>query len=149
MPDEMHYNAGKEWLVVGGGHIENVPPAVWNYEVSGKRVLMQWFSYRKKNRERPIIGDRRPPSKLGDIQPPGWLHEYTTELLNVLHVLGGLVALEPAQADLLKRICAGPQIMAEDLKKGDTLKVPAEWRKSLRVAASLFEGAEECGLSGR
>ena len=36
---------------------------------SGKRVLTQWFSYRKKNRERAIIGDRRPPSKLGDIQP--------------------------------------------------------------------------------
>jgi hypothetical protein len=32
-------------------------------------VLTQWFSYRKKNRERAIIGDRRPPSKLGDIQP--------------------------------------------------------------------------------
>ena len=140
MPDEMHYNAGKEWLVVGTGYIENVPPAVWNYEVSGKRVLTQWFSYRKKNRERPIIGDRRPPSKLGDIQPEGWLHEYTVELLNVLHVLGGLVSSEAAQADLLKRICDGPQISAADLKAGDTLKVPAEWRKSLRVSASLFEG---------
>ncbi len=137
----MHYNAGKQWLIVGKGYIENVPPAVWNYEVSGKRVLTQWFSYRKKNRERPIHNDRRAPSKLGDIQPDGWLHEYTTELLDVLHVLGGLVALEPAQADLLKRICAGPQITAADLKKGDTLKVPTEWRKSLRVAASLFEGA--------
>ncbi len=140
MPDEMHYNAGKEWLVVGTGYIENVPAAVWNYEVSGKRVLTQWFSYRKKNRERPIIGDRRPPSKLGDIQPEGWLHEYTVELLNVLHVLGGLVALEAAQADLLTRIWAGPQISAADLKAGDTLKFPAEWRKSLRVNASIFDG---------
>ena len=60
---------------------------------SGKRVLTQWFSYRKKNRERPIIGDRRPPSKLGEIQPDRWLGEYTTELLNVLNVLGRLVAL--------------------------------------------------------
>jgi len=34
----------------------------------------------------------------------------------VLNVLGRLVALEPAQADLLERICAGPTILAEDLK---------------------------------
>ena len=43
--------------MVGSGFIDNVPAAVWQYEVSGKRVLTQWFSYRKKNRERPIIGD--------------------------------------------------------------------------------------------
>ena len=71
-------------------------------------MLTQWFSYRKKNRERPIIGDRRPPSKLGDIQPDHWLAEYTTELLNVLHVLALLVEMEPAQAKLLEAICEGP-----------------------------------------
>jgi hypothetical protein len=83
---------------------------VWQYEVSGKRVLIQWFSYRKKNRQRPNIGDRRPPSNLGDIQPDHWLAEYTTELLNVLHVLALLVELEPAQAKLLEEICEGPTI---------------------------------------
>ena len=76
---------------------------MWQYEVSGKQVLTQWFSYRKKNRERPIIGDRRPPSQLGDIQPDHWLAEYTTELLNVLHVLALLVELEPAQAKFWRR----------------------------------------------
>jgi len=38
-------------------------------------------------RARPISGDRWPPSNLGDIQPDHWPAEYTTELLNVLHVL--------------------------------------------------------------
>src|SRR5207249_8735237 len=94
--------------------LANGPPRhaleVWHYEVSGKRVLTQWFSYRKRHRERPIIGDRRPPSKLGDIQPDHWLAEYTTELLNVLHVLGLLVEMEPAQAKLLKVICEGPTL---------------------------------------
>ena len=108
MPDEIDYDETKRRLLVGKGFIDNVPPAVWRYEVSGKHVLTQWFSYRKKNRERPIIGDRRPPSKLGDIQPDHWLAEYTTELLNVLHVLALLVELEPAQAKLLEKICAGP-----------------------------------------
>ena len=73
MPDEIGYDETTRRLLVGTGYIDNVPPAVWGYEVSGKHVLTQWFSYRKTNRERPIIGDRRPPSKLGNIQPDHWL----------------------------------------------------------------------------
>lgn len=110
MPDEMDYDASKQRLLVGAGFVENVPPAVWEYEVSGKRVLTQWFSYRKKNRERPIIGDRRPPSKLGEIQPDHWLSEYTTELINVLNVLAWLVELEPSQSKLMEAVCEGPTL---------------------------------------
>ncbi len=116
MPETITYNPTATRLHVGSGHIDNVPQAVWDYEISGKRVLSQWFSYRGRDRGRPIIGDRRTPSPLGDIQPDGWLAEYTTELLNVLNVLGRLVALEPAQADLLDRICSGPTILADELK---------------------------------
>jgi hypothetical protein len=110
MPDEIEYDESRRRLMVGKGFVDKVQAAVWNYEVSGKRVLTQWFSYRKKNRERPIIGDRRPPSKLGDIQPDHWIAEYTTELLNVLNVLESLVDLEPAQAKLLETICGAPTI---------------------------------------
>lgn len=92
MPDTLAHDAGKKRLMVGRGYIEPVPPAVRHYQVSGKQVLVQWFSYRKKHRERPIIGDRRKPSELGDIQPDHWLAEYTTELLNVMNVLGLLVS---------------------------------------------------------
>jgi len=116
MPDVMEYDATAQRLHVGLGFVENVPPAVWNYEVSGKQVLPQWFSYRRKNRERPIIGDRRPPSPLGDSQPESWPAEYTTELLNVLNVLGGLVVLEPTQAALLDEICAGSTITQAELQ---------------------------------
>ena len=106
-----------------------MPAAVWAYEVSGKQVLAQWFSYRKRNRERPIIGDRRPPSKLGAIQPDHWPAEYTTELLNVLHVLGRLAELEAAQADLLDRICSGPTIPADELHAAGALTVPEALKK--------------------
>jgi hypothetical protein len=99
-----------------GQRIEPVPPAVWHYEVSGKQVLVQWFSYRRKTRDKPIIGDRRPPSPLGEIQPEAWPAEYTTELLNVLNVLGLLVDLEPAADALLACICAGPTLAAADLQ---------------------------------
>lgn len=114
-PDLIEYDAAKQRLKVGTGYIDGVPPEVWAYEVSGKQVLRQWFSYRKKNRERPQIGDRRQPSPLGNIQPDHWLPEYTSELINVLNVLGMLVELEPKQADLLTRICDSPLIPASKL----------------------------------
>lgn len=115
MPETIGYDAAARRLRVGAGCVDNVAPEVWAYEVSGKRVLAQWFSYRGRDRSRPMIGDRRAPSPLGDIQPAGWLAEYTTELLNVLNVLGRLVRLEAGQADLLARVCAGATISVADL----------------------------------
>lgn len=122
-PDKLEYDAAKRRLYVGEGFIDHVPPKVWTYEVSGMHVLKQWFSYRKKDRSRPIIGDRRPPSPLGDIQPDHWLPEYTSELINVLHVLARLVALEPKQTDVLKRIVEGPTHSVDAL--GDALRKQA------------------------
>jgi Type ISP C-terminal specificity domain/N-6 DNA Methylase len=80
LPDTMIYNAAERRLVIGKGHVDNVPPEVGAYEVSGMNVLRQWFSYRKRDRRRPIIGDRRPPSPLSFIQPEHWLAEYTDDL---------------------------------------------------------------------
>ncbi|MDQ8758326.1 type ISP restriction/modification enzyme [Sphingosinicella sp. LHD-64] len=117
-PDSLDYDAAARRLKVGTGHIDNVAPEVWAYEVSGKNVLRQWFSYRRKDRERPLIGDKRKPSPLGDLQPEHWLPEYTSELINVLNVLTLLVELEPKQADLLKRVIDGPLIPASRLGGG-------------------------------
>jgi hypothetical protein len=121
MPDSIEYDEAKRRLLLGRGYVEGVPPEVWGYEVSGKQVLRHWFSYRKANRERPIIGDRRPPSKLGEIQPDHWLPEYTTELINVLNVLGLLVNLEKTQADLLEQVYSGQTISVEELRASSAL----------------------------
>ena len=115
-PDRIEYDAEDGRLKIGVGFIDSVPRSVWEYEVSGKPVLSQWFSYRRLDRSRPLIGDRRKPSPLEKIQPDGWLSEYTTELMNVLNVLGRLVAVEPRQADLLNRICDGSLMNADDLR---------------------------------
>ncbi len=116
LPDDMDYDPATRRLKVGKGYIANVSPEMWAYEVSGKQVLWQWFSYRRLDRSRPIIGDRRPPSPLDKIQPDHWLPEYTSDLLDLLHVLGRLIALEPKQADLLKRICDNPLLSADELR---------------------------------
>ncbi|MDQ3557838.1 MAG: hypothetical protein M3453_01365, partial [Pseudomonadota bacterium] len=124
LPETMDYDAAARRLRIGKGYVENVSPEMWAYEVSGKPVLRQWFSYRRRDRSRPITGDRRPPSPLDSVQPEGWLAEYTTDLLDLLHVLGRLIALEPAQADLLDRICAGPLRGADELRAAGALAAP-------------------------
>ena len=103
-PNELRYDAAARRLFVGKGYVDNVSQAMVDYDVSGMNVLNQWFSYRKRVRHRPILGARRPPSPLSDIQPDHWLAEYTSDLLDLLHVLGRLTALEPAQAKLLDDI---------------------------------------------
>lgn len=132
LPNEMAYDPATRTLRVGAGRVENVAPEVWAYEVSGKNVLRQWFSYRKRDRTKPIIGDRRPPSPLDAIQPEGWLPEYTTDLMNLLHVLGRLVRLEPLQAALLSKILDNPLITV------DALGLPNEDG----TEADAVEGAE-------
>ncbi len=142
MPDTIEYDSMNKRLLVGDGFINNVPQAVWDYEVSGKQVLIQWFSYRKKHRDRPIIGERREPSPLGEIQPDHWLPEYTTELLNVLNVLALVVELEPKQAELLARICDGPLISESDLQTANALagKESADrGPKEIEETATLFD----------
>lgn len=114
-PNELHYEASARRLFVGKGYVENVSQAMVDYDVSGMNVLNQWFSYRKKDRRRPIIGDRRPPSPLSDVQPDHWLAEYTSDLLDLLHVLGRLVALEPAQAEVLEDILGATLIEHDQL----------------------------------
>jgi hypothetical protein len=140
MPDTIAYDDTAHRLGVGAGHVENVTSAVWTYEVSGKQVLTQWFSYRGRNRSRPLIGDRRPPSPLGEIQPRSWLPEYTSELLNVLNVLGRLVELEPRQADLLQRICDSPTLARETLAESTETAVAA---RSKRRSARRGSGRQD------
>lgn len=131
MPNIIRYNDVARRLHVGSGGVDNVQPEVWDYEVSGRQVLPQWFSYRARDRSRPMIGNRRPTSPLADIQPAAWPDEYTTELLNVLNVLGRLVKLEPAQAALLTRICDGPTIAAAVLREAAGTPPPPRPRTAL------------------
>jgi hypothetical protein len=132
MPRELDYDGAARRLKVGTGYVANVSKEVWDYEVSGKNVLRQWWSYRRKDRSKPPMGDKRPPSKLNEIQPDAWLPEYTTELLAVLRVLTRLVALEPKQADVLARIVARPTVDSD----------------TLRAAGSLGEASAELEYTG-
>ena len=145
LPETMDYDAAKRRLVIGKGFVENVTPAMRAYEISGKNVLDQWFSYRRRDRTKPMIGDKRPPSPLEKIQPEGWLAEYTEDLLNLLNVLGRLVALEPRQADLLDRIVAGPLVADRRQRTG----VGDNGRRAVAIARVLWQTASVDSLARR
>lgn len=144
MPETIAYEPANQRLQIGDGYVERVTPAVWKYEVSGKQVLRQWFSYRQKNRERPLMGDRRPPSKLEEIQADYWLAEYTTDLIDLLNVLGLLVELESQQADLLKRICRGTLISIAELNEANALEVPPKRKRKAPASGqkNLLDGLD-------
>jgi hypothetical protein len=127
MPDELTYDAATQELRVGAGRIGNVTPRMWSYDVSGVNVLIKWFSYRRKTRDRPVMGDRR-VSALMSIQPDHWQADYTRELIDLLNVVGLLADLEPVQAELLTAIGEGPLISTEDLGEAGVLPVPQQSR---------------------
>ncbi|WP_431929025.1 type ISP restriction/modification enzyme [Nonomuraea jabiensis] len=124
MPDDISYNPETATLHVGAGRISPVRPEVWAYEVSGMKVVKKWFGYRKKN---PA---GRKSSPLDNIHSEEWPAEFTTELLQLLHVLTLCVELEPDQADLLEKICNSPLIPVADLERAGVLPVPASARKA-------------------
>jgi hypothetical protein len=142
MPDAIKYDSVERRLYIGSGFVANVDPPVWNYHISGKQVLVQWFSHRRKTRERPIIGDRRPPSPLCDIQPDHWLPDYTTELLNVLNVLGLLVDSENEQKALLQKICGAATFAEADIHALATERHAISRRRENPKQTSFLSDAE-------
>ena len=127
LPSDIEYDVTKNRLNIGRGFVDNVTQAMWDYKISGKAVLRHWFSYRKHDRTRTTIGEKkRPPSPLEKIQPESWQSQYTDDLIDLLNVLGRLIALEPKQADLLTRICDGPLIHAEDIDALLEITAPEE-----------------------
>lgn len=138
MPDTITFDPENQVLHVGDGQIGPVSTEVWNYSVGNKRILSQWFSYRRRNRERPTIGDRR-NSPLSTLQPDSWLPEYTSDLIDLLHVLTLLADLQADQAELLNEIAVGPLVTVNDLTAAGVLPVPEQTRKNAAKPASLTE----------
>lgn len=124
MPDDISYHPETATLHIGAGRISPVRPEVWAYEVAGMKVVKKWFGYRKKN---PA---GRKSSPLDNIHSEEWPAEFTTELLQLLHVLTLCVELEPDQADLLEKICNSPIVPVSELERVGVLPVPPSARKA-------------------
>jgi len=109
LQQDVRYDSEAQELHVGDGVIEHVYPRVWEYEVSGLRIVRSWLGYRM----REPAG--RKSSALDDIRPERWTWTMTKELLELLWVLEGVLALEPEQDALLGEILASELFLAEEL----------------------------------
>ena len=127
-PQSFSYNAERRIIIVGDGEFGSVEPEVWNFEVSGLKVVQSWLGYRKN----PSAGKKSSP--LDDIYPDRWPPEFTTEFLQLLWVLEATLKEYPEQARLLDAVLAGPLFRESELPT-----VPEEARKPLPTAKPLFD----------
>ena len=118
-PEAFHYADATRTLRVGDGEFRPVAPEVFEFEVSGLKVVQSWLKYRMRK------GAGKKSSPLDDIRPERWTSQFTTELLEILWVLEATVAGYPDQAKLLDEVVKGTCFAAEELPP-----VPDEARKS-------------------
>jgi len=102
-PRVFAFDASAAVLQVGEGRFEDVAPAVWEFSVSGLRVVRSWLGYRSA---RPR---RRATSPLDQIRAQ-WSPALTCELLEVIWVLEATIAARPELAALLDDVVRGPTL---------------------------------------
>ncbi|MDR1349315.1 MAG: hypothetical protein LBJ59_00785, partial [Zoogloeaceae bacterium] len=119
LPENFNYDGVARVIRVDSGEFGPVDVGVWEYEVSGLKVVQSWLGYRMRNRK----GKKSSP--LDDITPTGWNSDYTSEFLRLLNLLTRTLALHPRQAELLDDILCGSLFDADELPP-----VPPQWRKA-------------------
>jgi hypothetical protein len=117
-PKDFDYNETTRTLRVGEGEFAPVVREVFEFEVSGLKVVQSWLKYRMKK------GAGKKSSPLDDIRPERWTGQFTTELLELLWVLEATVEGYPGQAKLLKAVIESECFQASELPP-----VPEEMRK--------------------
>ena len=108
-PVSFSYDAEQQTLYVGDGQFAPVAPEVYEYEVSGLKVVQSWLKYRMRD------GAGNKSSPLDDIRPAQWRAQFTTELLELLRVLEATMAMYPEQSVLLDAIVASECFAASEL----------------------------------
>ncbi len=133
-PETFGYDGPTRTLSVGTGEFKPVTPAVYEFEVSGLKVVQSWLKYRMRH------GAGKKSSPLDAIRPEKWTHQFTTELLELVWVLEATIAGYPEQARLLDSVVNGPCFHAADLPP-----VPDAMRKPPKAQAAgdqLFDDEE-------
>ncbi|MFE7031704.1 type ISP restriction/modification enzyme [Streptomyces sp. NPDC057621] len=128
-PVEPRYDRDEETLHLDEGRISPVPPAAWDFEVGGVRVLDQWFGSRITRPE---------PGTLEAVRPTTWPQSWTTELLELVTILTLLSELRAQQRELTIQ----SPITAADLHKAEVLPPPPTTRHPASVLTHEEEGPE-------
>jgi predicted helicase len=126
-PNSFSYNDAILTLDVGGGTFAPVAREVFEFEVSGLKVVQSWLGYRMKK----STGKKSSP--LDHIRPERWPGQFTTELLELLWVLEATVAGYIEQTKLLESVVAGRCFSVEEIPPvPDEAREPPTQRRVLR-----------------
>lgn len=130
-PAEYGYDSVKREITVGDGRIGPVAPEVWEFEVSGLKVVQSWLAYRMKKR----AGKKSSP--LDDIRPEHWTARMSDELLEMIWVVEATLAMEPELEKTVDKIVASPCFTEAELPtpKPHEQKAPG----TVNAAGGLFE----------
>jgi hypothetical protein len=140
-PVDYEYDSEKREVRVGDGRFGPVTPEIWEFEVSGLKVVQSWLGYRMKVRA------GRKSSRLDDIRPERWTPRMTDEFLELLWVLEATLAVEPQLSAALDSVVGGACFRADELpqpteaeRKAPGAQVEAGGLLSSMEAGDLDEG---------
>lgn len=136
-PTEYSYDPAKQEIAVGDGRFGPVALGVWEFEVSGLKVVHSWLGYRMKKR----AGKKSSP--LDDIRPECWTARMSDEFLELLWVLESTLCMEPELEKALDKVVAGPCFTAAELPTPKPAERKAPGSVSATGALLELMGIEE------
>lgn len=109
---EVLYDPLSRELKIGTGIISGVRPEVWEFAISGYRVVRQWIAWRTRKGSGKSAGSGA--GYLDKIRPHTWEDEWNDDLLDLIRMLTLTVDKQPTQRLLLDQIIKGP-LLTPDL----------------------------------
>ena len=118
-PAKFEYRNTSKELHIGNGRIGSVDSKVWNYEISGLKVLQSWLGYRMQNRK------GKKSSKLDEIRPQQWSPDTTAKLINLIWILEATLSMELDLDNILQTVIKSECFTIKELPKpSDMQKKP-------------------------
>jgi len=142
-PDSYSYDGEKREILVGDGRFGPIPSEIWEFEVSGLKVVQSWLGYRMKKR----AGKKSSP--LDDIRPERWTPRMSDEFLELLWVLEATLAMEPDLEKLLGNVVEGQCFTAAELPiPTDAERAPPKAAGQEKGQGDLFGDDDDDGDEG-
>jgi hypothetical protein len=134
-PEYFDYKEATATLNIGDGEVRPVLREVWEFSVSGYKVVQRWLDFRMAK------GAGKHSSDLDKIRPTSWPPEWTTELLDLLWVLEATVALWPEANEILDETVTGICLDTNELPSpSQEEQKPPRMPTAAMEQGSLFEG---------